>query len=66
MGEAQLSSDFLDFVTFVNSFFVGSGSKSGSGGHSDSGSTTLRVKLVFKVEKSWWVRLSCRLIFLIC
>ncbi len=31
MGDAQLSSDFFDLVTFVNSFYVGSGIHSGSG-----------------------------------
>ncbi len=46
VGEAQLSSDFFDLVTFVNSFYVGSGSKSGSGVLSGSGSATLRVRLV--------------------
>jgi hypothetical protein len=30
VGDAQLSSDFFDLLTFVNSFYVGSGSKSGS------------------------------------
>ncbi len=60
MGDAQLSSDFFDLVTFVTSFYVGSGSKSGSGVHSTS-STTMRVRLVFSAEKSWWVTLSCNL-----
>ncbi len=46
MGEAQLSSDFFDLVTFVNSFYVGSGSKFGSV-HSGSGCTTMRVRLMF-------------------
>jgi hypothetical protein len=45
VGEAQLSSDFFALVNFVNSFYVGSGSKSGSGVHS-TGSTTLLVRLV--------------------
>jgi hypothetical protein len=65
VGDAQLSSDFFDLVrTFVTSFYVGSGSKFGSGVHSTS-STTMRVRLVFSAEMSWWVTLSCHLIFLI-
>ncbi len=43
VGDAQLSSDFFDLVTFVNLIYVGSG----SGVQSGSGSTTLRVRLVF-------------------
>jgi hypothetical protein len=36
VGDAQLSSDFFDLLAFVNSYDVGSGSKSGSGVHSGS------------------------------
>jgi hypothetical protein len=41
VGEVQLSPDFFDLLTFVNSFYVGSGSRVHS-----TGSTTLRVRLV--------------------